>query len=300
MKRARVLVLGGTKFVGLELVKRMVESEKYEITVASRRQVDFIRNNIAIDRKNQDQLEQLFKSQSFDVVIDFISFSYPDARKLLRAMEMSQTKKPYLIVVSSTYVYGNPAELTLSKTYQEEAFEPLTYEYSTLDRPEADYFIGKRSMESFIVRNYDNYVLVRYPIILGLNDYTGRTTYFSTLIKERKAIQLDSKSGVSNFIFVKEAADLLMYLLESRLKGIYNCSFDECLNEFDLLSLYAEFYKVDLAEIVSTQGQLIKTPFYYRKDFIIDNTKVKKVFTLNATFKESLYRELLLINRHNF
>ena len=71
-----ILVLGGTRYLGLEFIN-ILNEENIKLFVASRNKIP-THNFIHIDRKNQDDLDNLFKNIQFDVVIDFINFSLPE------------------------------------------------------------------------------------------------------------------------------------------------------------------------------------------------------------------------------
>ena len=297
MKKVKILILGGTKFLGIELLRKLNADTSMEVHVASRRDIG-VPDFHHIDRKTEKDLVNLFAEQSFDIVVDFISFSQPDAFKLINAINLKMKVQPFLITISSTYVYGNPLELKVDKIYDEDSFAPIIYKYSGLDRPEVDYFEGKKSMESFIARNYENHLVVRFPIILGSNDYTGRTTYFSNLIMNASTLHFDNQYGKSNFIFSLEAAEILHQLILCRLKGAINCTMDARLNQNDILSLYCQYYNYPIQNILDDSTSVVKSPFYYRKDFIIDNSRLRELFTFKTSFDSALFRELDLLQQN--
>lgn len=295
MKKRKVLILGGTKFLGLELVKILSQDAVVELHIASRRDIG-IPNFHIIDRKSEEDLAGLLSAHAFDSIVDCISYSQPDALKLLNAIQKSGHPSQ-LIVVSSTYVYGNPIELTIDRAYDEKSFLPESYTYSPLDRPETDYFEGKRSMESYIASNYKNCVLVRFPIILGANDYTGRTAFFSNMIRNGDGIHFETPYGKSNFVFSHEAATALNFFIRNPVTGAFNACFQEPLDQLDLLSLYCKFYHKPIDELLNDQKPIIRSPFYYRKDFIIDGRVLQRDCPVSLTFEEALFRELAMMER---
>lgn len=296
----KILILGGTKFAGLELFKKLYQNQQFEVHVASRKDPGNHQYYYFINRKNQDDLTRLIGENQFDIIVDFISYSMPDAEKIINAIRNKQNYNPYLITISSTYVYGNPFEVQVDNVYDESSFNPLTFPYSKLDRPEIDYFLGKKSMEAYIANNYENYALIRLPVILGENDYTGKTTYFLDLIKKEKKISFDMEFGVSNFIFSQEVGELLAYIIENRVTGSLNCCLKEKLDQLDILSLYCQFSKRPLSEILDNNSAVVKSPFFYRKDFIINNSKQAGLYNLTTTFEGALNRELKKLADRNF
>ena len=297
MSRKKILILGGTKFLGSKLLEKLKFKKELQIHVASRKSTDFGQYH-SIERKNEEDLLNLFKAHTFDIVIDFICYSQPDAKKLLDVIKVKAGYQPYVIMISSTYVYGNPLELQVNKSYDENEFDPESYQYSELDRPDIDYFEGKKSMEAYIAQNYQNYLLVRFPIIMGSNDYTGRTAYFSDLIKNSGTVSFDEMSGSSNFIFSQEAADVLSYFIAHPIQGAINCSLEDELNQSSILSLYCKFHGVPLRSVLVNEGLAIRSPFYYSKDFIINNARLKSLVDLKSKFEPALFRELTEMKLH--
>ncbi len=274
-----------------------LEEDQFEIHIASRSDPGR-RPYYSFDRKNQHDVLQVIGSHQFDVIVDFISFSLPDAQKLIQAISHRPGYKPYLITVSSTYVYGNPSELQAGGEYNELSFDPQTYHFSAGDRPEIDYFVGKRSMEAYIVNHYENYALIRFPVILGADDYTGRTNFFIDIIKNNRLISFDREYGVSNFIFSREAVQFMHYLVKDRVKGIFNCCFPEQLDQFDILSLYCQILKKPVDSMLEDRANIVRSPFYYKKDFVINNEKQMQLMKFNTTFAEALKRDLdTIVNR---
>lgn len=288
-----ILVLGGTKFLGADFVKSL-DPILYNISIASRRKPGGTCTYYNIDRKREEDLILLLSAKRFEIIVDFIGYSMPDARKLIHSITRQNNYSPFVVVISSTYVYGNPLELETNGEYNESCFDPFNYEYSELDRPMADYFIGKRSMESFIVKNYDNYAIIRFPIILGANDNTVKTGYFLEIIKSKKKIRFDDDFGSSNFIFSKEAADFLNCIISRRGRGIFNCCLDERLNQLHILSQYCQYFNISVDDVLSTNSNMpfTRSPFFYRRDFLINNDKQKAMLDFNSSFRELLFREL--------
>jgi nucleoside-diphosphate-sugar epimerase len=289
----KLLILGGTKFLGDDFVNEL-KGEDMEVHIASRRELESLFFH-KIDRKNQAHLTDLILSTQYDLIVDFISYSMPDAAKLINAIRSKKGYSPFIIVISSTYVYGNPLYLAIDKEYNEGCFNPLEYDYINLNRPEVDYFEGKRSMESFLVKNYENLAIIRFPIILGANDYTDKTHYFSTVITAKNKVRFDVEYGLSNYIFSFEAAKFILTILKNRLAGIFNCALNDRLNQDDIFSIYCDFFNVSKEHFLvnsQAEGLLVKSPFYYSKNFIIDNTKQRNILDFGECFEKCLFREL--------
>ncbi len=289
-----ILVLGGTRYLGLEFIN-ILNQENVKLFVASRNKIH-TQNFINIDRKNQNDLENLFKNIQFDVVIDFINFSLPDSEKLLNALRF-QIKPPKLILISTTYIYDNPLQIEKDSIFSENSFLPSKHKLFGLDRPEISYSNGKRDMESYCVDNYynDKLVILRFPIILGANDYTQRTSFYSSLIKEEKSINPRNVHSKSNYIFSFEAANAILNFVNEDLKGIYNVCFYP-ISEYDLISIICDFHRYKLNLLINEGIEITNTPFTNMFDFKINSIKYQTLFPFKNSFVECFNRELLKIS----
>ena len=285
-----VLIIGGTKYLGLEFIK-LLDKSKINFFVASRRKIE-VANYIKIDRKNQDDLDQLFLDNQFDVVIDFINYSGLDSKVLLRGIS-KQNKVPKLILISTVYTYGLPTEIDSDSIFSETKFNPLKHETSLKDRPDVTYSEGKKDMESYCFKNYSNdkLVILRFPIILGANDYTKRTHFYIDKIRTGTQINPVSINKKSCYICAHDAANAIVNFTNNITSGIFNVSFGP-ISELDLVKLFCNNLDVNSASLINSTMELEITPFTSKHDFIIDNNKYNDIFPPGITFEKSLTREL--------
>jgi len=285
-----VLVIGGTKYLGLEFIK-MLDRGKINLFVASRKKIE-VKNFIEIDRKSQKDLDQVFINNQFDVVIDFINYSGLDSKRLLNSIS-KQIQTPRLILISTVYTYALPTDIDCNSIYKEVSFSPLEHDNSILDRPEVTYSEGKRDMESYCLKNYpnDKLVILRFPIILGANDYTNRTQFYFNKIKNGSRINPVNINSKICYIIASEAANAIYNFVSNERHGVYNVS-HEAISELNLIKLYCNFLRVKVESLVDFSKESSKTPFSSNYDFIVDSNKYHSIFPLNNSFKKALDREL--------
>ena len=288
-----VLVLGGTKYVGLELIE-LLRDHKIPFHVASRREIDVV-HYTKLDRKNSAEMNAFFSTHSFDVVVDFIGYSAVDAAVLHNAISV-QAKKPKLILVSTIYTYGLPLELISDSIFDEDSFNASTFPISMIDRPEITYGEGKRNMEAYFAQHYDldKQVVLRFPIILGANDYTRRTHFYIDKLAEAIRISPKSLDASANYIIAKEAAQSILNFIITEYYGTYNVSFLQ-ISERNLMRLYCDFYQKDLDALLDAAAEETKTPFSSNFNFIVDSSKYSNIFPIEIEFKDALCRELLKV-----
>ena len=288
-----ILILGGTRFLGLELID-LLKNEDINLFIASRKEIK-VDNFIKIDRKNQNDLNNLFSKYDFEFVIDFINYSGLDSIKLLKSLKLQKTP-PKLILISTVYIYSNPIDLETNSEFVEKSFNPLNHDTSFIDRPNVSYSQGKRDMECYCTQNYNfqNLVILRFPIILGYNDYTKRTHFYAEIIKNKNKINPINIYKKSCYIFSFEAAKSILNFINSEHHGIFNIAFNS-ISEFDLFNIYCKYYKIEIDSLLNGKMELVKTPFSTTNDFIVNSNRYNSLFPTNLDFKKSLERELTKI-----
>src|SRR4051812_48335920 len=124
----KILVLGGTRFVGKRLV-HLLADQGHDVTVGSRGKtiVSFPENvrRLKLDRASKESMASALRDSRWDIVYDQICFYADDAAS---AVEVLAGKASRYVLCSSAAVYINPLDAS------EDAFDPLSYSIRTLDR----------------------------------------------------------------------------------------------------------------------------------------------------------------------
>ena len=286
----KLLILGGTKFVGLKLLN-LLNDENIDYYVASRKRIK-VEHFIFFDRKNIYDLNKLFSEHNFDVIIDFISYSSLDSKILIDSLKYNK-RKPKLIVISSTYVYSDPKRLSSNSLFSENEFEAKSFSYHLKDRPDINYSDGKREMESYLINNYYNkkLVILRFPIILGFNDHTKRTHFYFNRIINNKCYNPENINSISNYIFPFEACLSIKNFILNENFGTFNVASND-VSEYNLISIYCNYLKISINNFIDKKLKINESPFYLPFDFKIDSSKYNSIFNQKFNFENSLIREL--------
>ena len=147
----KILIIGGTGFIGRSLVEKLKDNREYKITIANRgiTNPNLFENleRLNIDRNIESSCRKLFKN-FYDFVFDFSGYEYNQLYYVNKYIRCH--KYIYISTVSVLYSYN--------------------------DKDMMEYSRNKLDCEKFIIENsnYDNYTIVRTPCIVGTNDNTGR------------------------------------------------------------------------------------------------------------------------------
>lgn len=173
----RVLVVGGTRFVGRGLVQRLV-ARGYEVTILNRGlQPDLFGERVErlIADRTTSQFGTILHGRSFNVAIDFAAYDGADARG---AVEALRGQVGHYIAISSGQVY-------LVKHDQPMLAREIDYEGPLIEEPAEGrdrnnwlYGMGKREMEDVLAAAWEEErfpaTRLRLPMVSGELDHAQR------------------------------------------------------------------------------------------------------------------------------
>lgn len=214
-----ILVVGGTKFFGISMVNDLIQ-KGHDITIATRgitpnpfgNQV----KSIIIDRREESSIKREIGNKYFDIVIDKVAYVPSDVKKLLANIKCDK-----YIQMSSCAVYFDDHE-----NINENEFIPSDDELEWVDWA---YSYGKaKRLSECAARNMlgiEKCVFVRYPVVLGENDYTNRLQFYIEHVMKEQPVYIDNLQHNISYINEKEAGLFISFLAENELSGAVNgCS----------------------------------------------------------------------------
>jgi len=215
------LVLGGTQFFGKNLVQLLL-NKGVSVTIATRGKTadpfgDQV-ERLTIHREDRVSLENAFNNRNWDVVYDQTCYSSQEA---LDAIEVLDGKINRYIFTSSQAVYD------YGTMRREEEFNPLDYNPVLKNRNEykgiSGYQEAKRSAEAILFQKSNvPVVAVRFPIVIGEDDYTGRLKFHVEKIVLGEPIGIPNLSSRAGFIDSEDAAVFLYEMGISTFEGPIN------------------------------------------------------------------------------
>ncbi len=265
---AKVLVIGGTRFFGKNLVELLLH-RGHEVTLLTRGQTndpfgDQIQRLVA-DRTDEAALGKAIGHAHYDVVYDNICYTPQEA---LAACRVFSGKTERYIATSSLSVYSFGRDLLKEQDVD-------TKHMLINHDPEAkfDYAEGKRQVEAVFLQQTDfAAAAVRFPIVLGPNDYTKRLHFHVGRVLRGETIVIPNPDAKMNFIHEEEAARFLYWLgLDSELTGPVNARSDE---EITLVALMNEIERqTGCRAVVKSKGdESDQSPFGVPDSWVMDTS----------------------------
>lgn len=218
----KVLVFGGTRYFGKRLVDLLLENGD-QVTIATRGNAkdDFgnLVSRIHVDRTSENSMVENFShTETWDVIYDNICYSSNEA-KITVDLFKDRVKKYVFTSTMSVYGFGK-------QPLEESDFDSMEYPIKMLNRSDTDYGEAKRMAESYFVQNATfSIVAPRFPIVLGLDDYTKRLHFHIERISNGLEVGFKTTEAKISFITSEEVAEFLFWAGQNDLVGPINvCS----------------------------------------------------------------------------
>lgn len=201
------------------MVEELIQ-QGHEVTIATRQTTkdnlgDAVQR-IQIERTDPIQMEQAFKGKHFDVVYDKIAYCSNDIKNIMDVIDCDK-----YIYMSSTAVY-EPKKMGT----KEEDFDAMGKELIWCNRADFPYDEIKRQAECALWQKYDdrNWIAVRYPFVIGKDDYTKRMLFYVEHTMKSIPMKVDNLDIQMGYIRSDEAGKFMAFLADKNVQGAINGS----------------------------------------------------------------------------
>jgi nucleoside-diphosphate-sugar epimerase len=248
----KILILGGTRYFGKRLVQLCLDNQD-EVTIATRGNTpDSFGTKVErlkCDRMLYTEMQSTLKDRDWDLVYDQNCYSSDEAHIATRVFA-GRVKKYIHTSTQSTYI----------KTGEvcEKDFDPYGYPIERGSRTDFDYGEAKRGAEALFFQNAAFPVAaVRFPIVLGLDDYTKRLEFHIDRVMQQKPIVIKNKNSKLSSIASEDAAKFLFWLGSKKFIGPINACSSESLPIVEVIKYIEE--ATGLSAVTSTSGEDVDT-----------------------------------------
>ena len=276
----KILVLGGTRFFGLPMIKVLL-AKGHEVTVATRGKTqDDLGSSVkrlVVDRNDPDSMKKVLSGRHFDVVIDKIAYCSNDIKYAMESLDCDK-----YIHMSSTAVY-DPKHWDTRET----EFDGIDKELIWCSRAEFPYAEVKRQAECALWQKYAdrNWIAVRYPFVIGPDDYTKRLLFYVEHTMKSVPMHIDNADCQMGYIRSDEAGKFLAFLADQNITGAINgCSYGT-ISLREILD-YVE-KKTGVKAIISTEGE--EAPYNGEVEYSINTERAEKLGYRFSNLKDWIY-----------
>lgn len=290
----KLLVIGGTYFVGRVFCILASRTGEFEITVVNRGRYELrpevAARQIHFDRRDTEAAARLLPAQRFDAVVDFCAYEPGDIRGLLSAMPV---KPGRYIFVSTCSVY----DPQLTPPITEDA--PVA---TLFGADENSVYVEKKLMLEKELRSACGFegvewTILRPALIFGPFNYAPREPAFFQMLLKKQPVPWPSDAAAGfSFVYVKDIAGILMGLIRSPEAAgrVYNLAGPDTVtwqSFMELLrKLHGEFQEQPMS-MADAGAQGISFPFPTVLDEIYDGSRAVRDSGFGYTPFEKAFAE---------
>ena len=284
----KVLVLGGSYFVGRKLVE-FLAAHGYEVTVLNRGtrplSVDGLQQ-IYCDRNDGVGMKKALAGKAYDYVIDVSWQEVSWVEKLCDALSFEKVKK--FVFISSSAVYDvEHLQIPFAETDAMAENKYWTF-----------YGKGKIDAESYyseFLREKDTeLVILRPPYIYGEYNYAQRESLIFRQLMEDKPVVIPASNPKLQFIYTEDLAAIVECLLQTDTgkNAVFNVGNRNAVTSKEWVEACAkvagkkpEIMEIDYAGL----GRNVRDFYpFFDYDNVLDVSKINKIICKETEFAEGL------------
>jgi nucleoside-diphosphate-sugar epimerase len=295
-----ILIIGGTSFIGHDIVELALEAG-HHVTIFSRgnQKPPFWRhiNHITGDRHVQADVATKLKGLHFDVVVDNIAYDADDVRNALDVLKGNIGR---YVLTSTSGVYFNVGcfDMPISEDARMEMERPRFHGFPTsADEGFISYATGKLEAERVILeQDLVPYTIVRPSSTAGPDDPSGRCQfYFQRLLDGGPLILTNGGIQIHSMAYRRDVARGYISAINSEkaVNQVYNFAQDKMFRIVDFVRLAADLLEVE-ADIVSVPakslqqaGFVYSEPWTHTGTFVLDVSRAKSDLDYKSTAVET-------------
>lgn len=256
----KILVYGGTRFIGKEFVGRLLAAG-HCVTLVSRRAAKR-HSKLTVLHCEREEAAEYLVGQSFDQIVDFMAYNIDAVRSATDLMQDT----PYLFLSTAWIdMFENGGRFFLPH--------------------EVSYVLRKREAEAFLenlFRAGKKVSICRLPVTLGEEDHTERFKFYAQRIHSTKLLILpDGGEKISKFVFKDDVCRALAAFIEFGNKHeslIFDAHPIQSISLAQMTMIMAKALGSDLRQVAISKKKLaVQFPDY---------------LTFDPLWREGSYREI--------
>ncbi|MCF8425170.1 MAG: NAD-dependent epimerase/dehydratase family protein [Bacteroidia bacterium] len=238
----KILILGGTNFIGRHLVESLTSQDNFEITLFNRGITNpelYPKIKKIIGDRNTSDINQIFQ-EKWDYIIDLSCYFPKSLSDIVSHLDKSVQR---YIFISTCSVYNNEINQTICR--DENAPTLNCSDEEGIDTSNATYGNRKAECERILKKSGLRYSILRPSLIYGPFDSTDRFYYWLYQIKCEKTLLIPNQ-GTNKFsvTYVKDLVQAILKLVTLNLGS----------ETYNIIS----FPQLSISELVKTASNLLE------------------------------------------
>lgn len=297
----KVLILGGSYFVGKKIAEYLAEKE-YEVTVLNRGTKPVSAKNVTqlcCNRNDAEGMKTVLAGKVFDYVIDVSWQDVSWVKHLCGALNFEAVKK--LVFISSSAVY-DVEHLQIPLKEEDTVAENKYWTFYGQGKIDAEKYYSKVLQDMAT-----SLVILRPPYIYGEYNYAQRESLIFRQLVENKPVVIPKSNPKLQFIYTEDLAVIIDCLIKTETGKEYVCNIGNrkavTSKEWIEACAMAAGKKADILEIDYAELDKNVRDFYpfFDYDNVLDVSRINQIICQETDFKEGLKRSFawFLENKEN-
>jgi nucleoside-diphosphate-sugar epimerase len=267
----KVLVIGGNRFFGKRLVEKL-SRQHVDLTVMNRtgpgQGTPANVKHIILDRRTLKRHHPELSGKTWDIIYDQVCYDAPEAESAIEAFDGKVGK---YVFTSTLSVYDSGANI------YESAFDPRSHRIVFGTKPILNYAEAKRDAEAvFFQKAPFSVVAVRFPFVLGEDDYTERLKFHVQCVLNEKPIHFPNPKARVSMIHAADAARFLGLLEQRDFFGPVNCAATDPISMNELIHMIgAKAGRIGQLATIESEGE--SSPYGKESDWFMNTDLQKKL-----------------------
>jgi len=279
-----ILIIGGTRFFGKQLVRRLL-AQGHRVTIATRGKTpdDFGNavQRLRVDRRDEAAMHASFAHARYDLIFDQMCYSPLDAAI---ALDVFSGKTARYIMSSTIETYRHLIK-DIARPLREDDLDlggvSIDWNYPWRDPTlaEASYAAGKLQAEAVLVLDGRlPVVTLRIAHVLAAqDDFTGRLASYVSRVQQGQVLMHTSAAGRSSFLSVDAIVDAMLWAGEADFLGAVNLA---CQGDMSAPQLHQRIARLlgkpGLLQVASDEVQE-RSAFDYAHDYRVDTARARSL-----------------------
>jgi nucleoside-diphosphate-sugar epimerase len=298
----KILILGGTSFVGRNITQFLADQNRFEITLFNRAisnpTIFKTLNSIQGDRNNQKDIEKIF-AKNWDFIID-VSCYFPHQLKPILQGNLKGLSN--YIFISTCSVYDNERHQALCRNEKASILPCLPSE----EKDESPQSYGKRkaACERILKNSGIPFTILRPALIYGKFDPTDRMYYWLYQIKKEQKILLPEQGKrLFSITYIDDLVQAISKIITLKPKNqVFNCISSPMASIAQIIDVCETVYERTVERVSAPAAFLIEKdipqwsgiPLWLNSDmFTHSNDKIVQMLSFEPTNLNNGLRETI-------
>ncbi len=275
-----ILIIGGTRFFGKHLVRRLL-AQGHHVTIATRGQTPDNFGNavqrLQVNRRDEAAMHATFARSSYDLIYDQMCYSPLDAAIALDVFAgragrylMSSTIETYRHLVGTIRRPLREDDLTLGQV-------SMDWQYPWRDPALADISYAAGKLQAEAVLQQDGrlpYASLRIAHVLAAqDDFTGRLASYIHTVQQGLPLHHLAGAGRTSFLNVEAVVDAMLWAGQAEFLGPLNLACEDSLSAPQLHARIAQLLGKPALLHAHGNAETANSPFDYAHDYVMDTSR---------------------------